>query len=109
MAAAPSTEPIARVLSPVLVAVDGEAYAVFYNGLAPTLAGLYQLNVQLPADLLPGTHSLAIQTLEAFTGMANIVIGPQPAPSRSRFGAAANAPTTTEPRASARGRYITKT
>jgi len=73
---APSAEPLARTVTPLQVTVDGQPCIVHFSGLAPFYAGLYQLNIQLPADLPPGTHSLAIQTPEAFTDMANIVTAP---------------------------------
>jgi uncharacterized protein (TIGR03437 family) len=74
--AAPWTEPLARALAPLRVTVDGVECTVHFSGLAPYYAGLYQLNIQLPYNLAPGTHSLAIQTVDAFTDMANLVSGP---------------------------------
>jgi len=44
--------------------------------LEPTYAGLYQVNIQIPVGLAPGTHRLAIQTPDSFTSMANIEVGP---------------------------------
>jgi len=75
-AAASEVEPLSRVLSQVVVTVDGSPSIVSYQGLAPMYAGLYQVNFQIPAGLAPGTHRLAIQTPESFTSMANIEVGP---------------------------------
>jgi len=74
--AASAVEPLSRVLSQVVVTVDGSPCIVSYQGLAPMYAGLYQVNFQIPAGLAVGTHRLAIQTPESFTSMANIEIGP---------------------------------
>jgi len=74
--AAPGAEPLARALSDVVVTVGGLASTVHFKGLAPLYAGLYQLNIEIPAGLQPGTHRLAVQTPEALTNMATIEIGP---------------------------------
>jgi uncharacterized protein (TIGR03437 family) len=74
-AAAPSTPPFATAVSPVAVTVGGRPCTVVFSGLAPTLAGLYQLNVTLPAGLPPGVHSLAVQTVEGFTDMVDLRVG----------------------------------
>jgi uncharacterized protein (TIGR03437 family) len=71
-AAAPGREPLARVVAPLRVYVGGTLATVAYQGLAPTLAGLYQLNVQIPPNLPPGLQSLAIQTADAFTDLLSI-------------------------------------
>lgn len=72
---APSTEPLSRVLSNVTVTVGGLPATVHYKGLAPTWAGLYQLNIELPLLLPPGKHRLAIKTGESLTDMAVIDVG----------------------------------
>src|SRR5262249_45706292 len=61
-AAAPGAEPLARVTGPLRVTVGGVPANVSYQGLAPALAGLYQLNVQIPSGLGAGNYSLAVQT-----------------------------------------------
>jgi uncharacterized protein (TIGR03437 family) len=74
-AAAPSRPPFSQVPGPVNVYVGGLLANVQYKGLAPTLAGMYQLNVQIPPNIGPGPQTLAVQTVEGFTDMVNIVIG----------------------------------
>lgn len=74
--AAPATPPLAVADALVAVTVGGLPCNVLYKGLAPTLAGLYQLNVTLPANLPPGTHSLAVQTVDGFTDLADLRVAP---------------------------------
>lgn len=52
---------LARTLEEVVVLVDGVRLEPTFSGLAPLFAGLYQVNVQLPADLAPGRHELQIE------------------------------------------------
>jgi uncharacterized protein (TIGR03437 family) len=73
--AAPGAEPLARVTAPTAVTIGGQTAQIFFNGLTPQLASLYQLNVRVPTGLAPGTHSLAIQTIEGFTDMVSIRVG----------------------------------
>jgi uncharacterized protein (TIGR03437 family) len=76
-AAAP-TKPLALVTAPVNVYVGGELVTnIQFQGLAPTLAGLYQLNIQIPADIAPGDLSLAVQTVAGFTDMTGIQVAAQ--------------------------------
>jgi uncharacterized protein (TIGR03437 family) len=56
----PSAEPFARVNNQFDVYVAGRKVATPYIGLAPGLAGLYQINLTLPADLSSGDHSVSI-------------------------------------------------
>lgn len=46
---------------PVAVLIDGLRLDPVYAGLAPSFAGLWQVNVQLPADLPPGEHHIALE------------------------------------------------
>jgi uncharacterized protein (TIGR03437 family) len=76
-AAAP-TKPLALVPAPVNVYVGGELVTnVQFKGLAPTLAGLYQLNIQIPTDISPGDLSLAVQTVDGFTDMTAVQVAGQ--------------------------------
>ena len=42
------------------VLIDGRDTLVTFSGLAPFFAGLYQINVQVPEDLLPGRYTLVV-------------------------------------------------
>jgi uncharacterized protein (TIGR03437 family) len=76
-AAAP-TKPLALVSAPVNVYVGGVLVTnVQFKGLAPTLAGLYQLNIQIPANISPGDLSLAVQTVDGFTDMTAVQVAGQ--------------------------------
>jgi uncharacterized protein (TIGR03437 family) len=70
-AAAPSSPP-ATVGVITAVTIGGVNAPIFFNGLTPQLASLYQLNVRVPSTLPPGIHSLAVQTSQAFTDMVSI-------------------------------------
>jgi uncharacterized protein (TIGR03437 family) len=72
--AAPSAPP-ATANAATAVTIGGLDAQIFFNGLAPQLASLYQLNVRVPTGLAAGAHSLAVQTLDAFTDMVNIRVG----------------------------------
>ena len=75
-AAAPGRAPFASVTAPLNVYVGGlPASSIQFKGLAPGLAALYQLNIQIPANVGPGPQSLAVQTNDAFTDMVNLWIG----------------------------------
>ena len=76
--AAPGKEPLARATAPMNVYVGGLAAPnIQYKGLAPGLAGLYQLNVQIPLNLGPGPQDLAIQTVDGFTDMVDVWVASQ--------------------------------
>jgi uncharacterized protein (TIGR03437 family) len=70
--------PLSRVTGPIAVYVgDARTPAVIsYQGLAPTLAGLYQINAVIPVGVTTGNIPIAIQTNEAFTDLANIFVEP---------------------------------
>ncbi len=72
--AAPAAEPLARITAPVAVYIEGQTANVTFAGLTPTLAGLYQLNIQIPSTVDSGIQNLAVQTLEGFTDMVNIAV-----------------------------------
>jgi uncharacterized protein (TIGR03437 family) len=58
-AAAPAS-PVSRTALPVTVRADGRNVAASFAGLSPGFAGLYQVNVTLPADLPSGRRVLSI-------------------------------------------------
>ena len=57
---APTAEPLARTLSTPLVNIAGLPAQVSFSGLAPGFVGLYQVNVQVPAGVPPGTQEVEI-------------------------------------------------
>ncbi len=78
-AAAPAS-PLSRTSAPVTVYVGGVqlvASDIAYSGLAPGLPGLYQLNIRIPAAVIPGDAvPLAIETAEAFHDQVDIAVAP---------------------------------
>jgi len=64
--------PLARTEDPFRVLVDGEQCDVFFSGLAPGFAGLYQLNIRLPGDLPPGNLDLQILSQFANSNVATL-------------------------------------
>ena len=74
--AAGPTNPLARVTNSVDVTVDSVSAKVLYQGLAPQLAGLYQLNVTIPAGVTTASNvNLEIVTVDADNIQASIPIG----------------------------------
>jgi len=47
--------PLAKVTTPVTVTIGGQPAAVQFAGLTPGLVGLYQVNVQIPSGVAPGS------------------------------------------------------
>jgi uncharacterized protein (TIGR03437 family) len=78
-AAAPAS-PLSRTTGPVTVYLGGVKLAaadVSYAGLAPELAGLYQLNIRIPAGVTPADAvPLSIETADAFHDQVDIAVGP---------------------------------
>jgi uncharacterized protein (TIGR03437 family) len=61
-AVAPSS-PLASTASPVTVTIEGVPASVFFAGLAPGFAGLYQVNVIVPSGLTPSTSAPLVLTV----------------------------------------------
>ena len=62
---------------PMNVYVGGKRATVDFKGLAPTLTGLYQLNVRIPGDAPTGSAiALAIETPDAFHDQVDIAVAP---------------------------------
>ena len=70
------TNPLSFVTGPVAVFISGLPATISYQGLAPSLTALYQLNVIIPLAASAGSVPLAIETADGFTDQANIVISP---------------------------------
>jgi len=60
--AGPSSGPPALVKLPVSVTIGGQPAAVSFAGLAPGLAGVYQVNAQVPQSVTPGDEVPVVLT-----------------------------------------------
>ena len=60
----------------ITVLVGGRSATVSYSGLAPGLAGLYQINFQVPSGVATGDVSLGIAGPDSYTSEALFPIGP---------------------------------
>lgn len=56
----PYTEPLSRTTNNISVKIAGRPATVLYQGLAPYLAGLYQMNVTIPAATPAGDATVEI-------------------------------------------------
>jgi len=75
-AAAPGKAPFALITGGLAIYVGGvevPANQIYYAGLAPTLAGLYQVNFMIP-NVAAGNVGVAVQTNEGFTDLVYIPI-----------------------------------
>lgn len=59
--AAASGSPLHHVTDAVLVAIAGKEAKTLYAGLAPGSVGMYQINFEMPQDLIPGPLELTVQ------------------------------------------------
>jgi uncharacterized protein (TIGR03437 family) len=60
--AGPTSEPLARVKTPVSVTIGGQAATVTFAGMAPGFVGLYQVDAQVPAGVTPGDAVPVVMT-----------------------------------------------
>ncbi len=74
-AAAPSS-PLSEVLSLIEVRIDAQPAVITFAGLAPGFAGLYQLNVEVPAGAGAGDVGLSIAGPDSVTAQASLAVGP---------------------------------
>jgi uncharacterized protein (TIGR03437 family) len=75
-AAAPGKAPLAVITGGLAIYVGGvqvPANQIYYAGLAPTLAGLYQVNFMIP-NVPAGNVAVAVQTNEGFTDLVYLPI-----------------------------------
>ena len=75
---APSSEPLARVLSTPTInfggGIGGTPVIPFYAGLTPTYAGLYQVNVTIPENVPKGIVNLTLVFPDSVSNPVQIVI-----------------------------------
>jgi uncharacterized protein (TIGR03437 family) len=65
--AAPPISPLSPTVNTIQADVDGTNATVLFAGLAPTLAGLYQINVTIPSTITAGDHALNISGVNPTT------------------------------------------
>jgi uncharacterized protein (TIGR03437 family) len=68
------TNPLSTMTNDLQVFIDGIEATVSYAGLAPGLAGLYQINVQVPSDASTGNVYIDISTPDAYTSQVTIPV-----------------------------------
>jgi uncharacterized protein (TIGR03437 family) len=78
--AAPAA-PLLTVRAPVEVRLGNATIQPSFAGLAPGFAGLYQVNLQVPATMLPGNYALRIVAGQAPSNAVTVPVG-APAPSQ---------------------------
>ena len=65
--APPPISPLSPTVNTIQADVDGTNATVLFAGLAPTLAGLYQVNVTIPTTTTSGNHALDISGINPTT------------------------------------------
>ena len=73
-AAGPS-DTLSQTSNTIYAYINGETATVGYAGLAPTLGGLYQVNVTLPGDLTTGTYYMDIAGPDSYASEATVAVG----------------------------------
>lgn len=87
--AAGPTNPLATAASAIAAYVGGVKATVTYAGLAPQLAGLYQINFTVPTGVTAGDNNLDVAgsdgyTSECLIAIAGVTASPAPAAVRTR-------------------------
>ena len=67
-------DPLSQTTNTISVDVNGTTATVGYAGLAPGLAGLYQINFTVPTGLTAGDNSLDIQGPDSYASQALISV-----------------------------------
>jgi hypothetical protein len=67
-------------VGPIAVYIGGAQATVGYAGLAPQLAGLYQINVTVPTGAIAGDNNLDIAGPDAYSSECLIAIAGAPTP-----------------------------
>jgi uncharacterized protein (TIGR03437 family) len=82
--AAGPTNPLSNATATIAAYIGGVQATITYAGLAPQLAGLYQINLTVPAGVKAGDNNLDIAGPDAYSSECLIAIGgatPSTAPS----------------------------
>jgi uncharacterized protein (TIGR03437 family) len=66
--------PLANATNPITAFIGGTEAKVSYSGLAPQLAGLYQINLTVPDGVTPGDQSLDIAGPDSYASVCLIAI-----------------------------------
>jgi uncharacterized protein (TIGR03437 family) len=69
------TDPLSKATNNITAKIGGIAATVTYAGLAPYLAGVYQVNVTIPSGVPAGDSGLDIAGPDSYTAEAVIPIG----------------------------------
>jgi uncharacterized protein (TIGR03437 family) len=70
----PTSPPFAETVDPFQVVLDNENCSVFFSGLAPGFAGLYQINFYVPEDAASGNLQIYIQDAYANSAFAMLPV-----------------------------------
>jgi uncharacterized protein (TIGR03437 family) len=70
----PTSPPFAETVDPFEVVLDNENCSVFFSGLAPGFAGLYQINFYVPEDAASGNLQIYIQDAYANSAFATLPV-----------------------------------
>jgi uncharacterized protein (TIGR03437 family) len=67
--------PLSNTVSTITAYIGGKQATLSYAGLAPQLAGLYQVNVTVPSGLTAGENNLNIVGPDSYTSEVTISVG----------------------------------
>jgi uncharacterized protein (TIGR03437 family) len=77
-AGAPSPAPALSTMDPLQVLIGGIVVQPSFAGLTPGFAGLYQVNLTVPAGLAGGNYPLQIQVGGVRSSASTLSIAPEP-------------------------------
>ena len=77
--AAGPADTLSKTTSTITADISGLAATVTYAGLAPQLAGLYQLNLTIPTGVTAGDNTLDVAGLDSYSSEALIPVAAAPA------------------------------
>jgi uncharacterized protein (TIGR03437 family) len=68
------SSPLSNTVNTPIVMIGGQQASVGFSGLAPGYAGLYQLNVTVPANISAGTQNVTVQINGVTSPLATLPI-----------------------------------